>query len=290
MHETAEWAWVTVTRSGGSSGILTVAYSTCDSSLTTAVCGGVSGTATSGSRSMQTTDYETTSGVLTFNTGVTALTFGVKLWDDICAEGSESIELRLSGLSHTGVAPCTGIGADAACMSIDRPAAQLLLTDPEDSTASEPTWLYLQTDHANSPPQWVVTTTGTATSPSGNFSLTLTYAGLSATTLPIVHNAADTVMKATLEALPLITVVTVVRAAGATTGTFVWTITMTDSSWAQVGHFLFVHISEASTAATYSSLRQLQSPVTRCDTCTLCAAFIFRGTIELSSSVQMARR
>jgi hypothetical protein len=37
-------------------------------------------------------------------------------------------------------------------------------------------------------------------------------------------------------------------------------------------------------------LRQLQSPVTRCDTCTLCAAFIFRGTIELSSSVQMARR
>jgi hypothetical protein len=74
------FATVTVTRSGGSNGIVSVAYATSD------------GTAADGF------DYAGVSGVLTWGAGdVTPKTFQVPVLDDPVAEGDETVLLGLSG-------------------------------------------------------------------------------------------------------------------------------------------------------------------------------------------------
>jgi hypothetical protein len=81
-------ATITVNRTGGSSGQVTVNYATAN------------GTATAGS------DYTSASGALTFAAGVTAQTFAVPILDDAVSEGSETISLSLS--SPTGGATLGG--------------------------------------------------------------------------------------------------------------------------------------------------------------------------------------
>ena len=71
---------ITVTRSGGSFGTVTVDYATSD------------GTAESGN------DYQAASGTLTFNNGVTSQTFSVTILDDSEYEGDETIDLALSNV------------------------------------------------------------------------------------------------------------------------------------------------------------------------------------------------
>jgi hypothetical protein len=71
-------ATITVTRAGGSTGSVTVGYSTSDN------------TAKAGQ------DYRATSGVLTFNTGETSKTFTVPILQDALFEGSEVLRLSLS--------------------------------------------------------------------------------------------------------------------------------------------------------------------------------------------------
>lgn len=75
--EDAGFATITVTRSGGSFGMVTVQYSTAD------------GTATAG------LDYSATSGGLAFADGETTRTFSVPITDDVVYEGDEQLQLRL---------------------------------------------------------------------------------------------------------------------------------------------------------------------------------------------------
>jgi hypothetical protein len=90
----AHHATITVTRSGGSTGTVTVDYATSN------------GTATAGS------DYTTASGTLTFADGVTSQTFDVPIIDDNLYEGNETVNLALSnpqgGTSSLG-SPSTAV-------------------------------------------------------------------------------------------------------------------------------------------------------------------------------------
>ncbi|HEY0081934.1 MAG TPA: Calx-beta domain-containing protein, partial [Pyrinomonadaceae bacterium] len=76
---------VTVSRSGGSAGTVTVDYAT--------VAGG---TATGGASCGGAVDYVTTMGTLTFADGVNSQTFTIQLCTDSLVEGSETINLQLS--------------------------------------------------------------------------------------------------------------------------------------------------------------------------------------------------
>jgi len=78
-NENSGKAVITVTRSGGSNGAVSVSYATSD------------GTATAGS------DYVATSGILNWSDGDTsAKTFNVSLIDDSASEGNETVNLILS--------------------------------------------------------------------------------------------------------------------------------------------------------------------------------------------------
>jgi len=78
-------ATITVNRTGGSDGRITVNYATSD------------GTATAGS------DYIATSGTLTFNDGETTKTFTVAITDDTDVESNETINLTLSSAGPASI-------------------------------------------------------------------------------------------------------------------------------------------------------------------------------------------
>jgi hypothetical protein len=78
VAETAGSIAITVTRTGGSSGTVTVNYATGN------------GTATAGS------DYTAAAGTLTFNPGETSKTFIVAVLDDALSEGTQTLNLTLS--------------------------------------------------------------------------------------------------------------------------------------------------------------------------------------------------
>ncbi|MBK7992200.1 MAG: SMP-30/gluconolactonase/LRE family protein [Blastocatellia bacterium] len=78
VMENAANATITVTRTNGSSGTVTINYATSD------------GTATAAS------DYTASSGTLTFLNGETSKTFFVPIIDDVLAEGNETVNLSLS--------------------------------------------------------------------------------------------------------------------------------------------------------------------------------------------------
>jgi len=79
VNENTPLATITVTRTGTTSGTATVNYATSN------------GTATA------TADYGNTAGTLTFGPGVTSQTFDVPILDDSISEGTESVNLTLSG-------------------------------------------------------------------------------------------------------------------------------------------------------------------------------------------------
>jgi len=80
---------LTVTRTGGTAGTVTVSYATSDS--------GNGGTpATGGLPTVAGTDYTPTSGVLTFTTGVTSRTITVPTKADTLLEGPETFTVTLS--------------------------------------------------------------------------------------------------------------------------------------------------------------------------------------------------
>jgi ELWxxDGT repeat protein len=78
VNENGGSAVITVSRSGGSSGTVTVHYATAD------------GTATAGS------DYTATSGTLTFADGETSKTFSVPITKDVLIEPDETVSLQLA--------------------------------------------------------------------------------------------------------------------------------------------------------------------------------------------------
>lgn len=78
VNEDAGTATITVLRTGGSMGAVTVDYATSD------------GTATAGS------DYSATSGTLAFLDGQSSRTFSVPIIDDTLVEGNETVNLTLS--------------------------------------------------------------------------------------------------------------------------------------------------------------------------------------------------
>ncbi len=79
--ENAGFMTITVTRTGGMSGMATVDYATSPGPVNPAVAG---------------TDYETTAGTLTFGLGETTQTFTVPVLDDVVADGNLSVTLTLS--------------------------------------------------------------------------------------------------------------------------------------------------------------------------------------------------
>jgi parallel beta-helix repeat protein len=103
VNENGTSATITVTRTGGSDGSVSVQYTTSN------------GTAAAGS------DYTTASGALTFGTGETSKTFTVLIANDALLEGNESINLTLS--NPTGGATL-GAQATAVLTVTDDEAAQ----------------------------------------------------------------------------------------------------------------------------------------------------------------------
>ena len=89
---------ITVARSGGSYGTVTVDYTTSN------------GTATAGS------DYQAATGTLTFNDGVTSQTFSVPILDDVDYEGDETVNL---GLSNAGGGASLGAPTSAVLSIIE---------------------------------------------------------------------------------------------------------------------------------------------------------------------------
>ena len=79
VNENTPLATITVTRTGSPVGTVTVNYATSN------------GTATA------TADYGNTAGTLTFGPGITSRTFDVPILDDSLSEGTESVNLTLSG-------------------------------------------------------------------------------------------------------------------------------------------------------------------------------------------------
>ncbi len=79
VNENTPLATITVTRAGITSGTVTVNYATSNGTATAAL------------------DYGNTSGTLTFGPGVTSQTFDVPILDDTISEGTESVNLSLSG-------------------------------------------------------------------------------------------------------------------------------------------------------------------------------------------------
>src|SRR5262249_58226214 len=77
VNESQATAIITVTRTGGSTGTVSVHYATSD------------GTATAGS------DYAATSGTLTFANGETTKTFTVQIVNDTQVEGNETIKITM---------------------------------------------------------------------------------------------------------------------------------------------------------------------------------------------------
>jgi Calx-beta domain-containing protein/WD40 repeat protein len=101
VNESGGTATITVTRTGGTGGVVTVDFATSD------------GTATA------TQDYTPASGTLTFNPGVTSQTFTVPILNDTLDESDETVNLTLSNptggatLGTPGQAVLTIIDDDA---------------------------------------------------------------------------------------------------------------------------------------------------------------------------------
>lgn len=111
VNEAQATATITVTRSGGSTGAVSVNYATSN------------GTATAGS------DYTSASGVLTFNAGETTKTFLIPIINDTAVETSETVTVTLS--NPTGGA------------SLASPSTATLTIESDDST-NQPTTVTLQ--------------------------------------------------------------------------------------------------------------------------------------------------
>jgi subtilisin-like proprotein convertase family protein len=77
-------ATITVNRTGGTLGSVTVGYATSN------------GTATGGASCTAGVDYVTTSGTLTFPAGIASRTFSVSICNDTVVESGETLNLRLS--------------------------------------------------------------------------------------------------------------------------------------------------------------------------------------------------
>jgi hypothetical protein len=89
VGEGAGSALVTVMRSGGAAGSVTVDYATCDASTSPAPVPACTGTA-------DAEDYEPRTGTLTFGPGETTRTIQVPIRTDNTVEGNEAFEIRLS--------------------------------------------------------------------------------------------------------------------------------------------------------------------------------------------------
>jgi glucose/arabinose dehydrogenase len=108
-------AILTVTRTGGSAGTVTMPYATSD--------GGSGGTpATGGLPTVAGTDYTATSGVLTFTTGVTSRAITVPTKADALLEGPETFTVTLSPPSGGAT---LGAQATAVVMIVDAQAPRL---------------------------------------------------------------------------------------------------------------------------------------------------------------------
>jgi hypothetical protein len=154
--EGAGAAIITVTRTGGALGTVSVPFSA------------VAGTATAGS------DFTPTNGVLTFNNGVVSRTFSVPLIEDLATESGETIQLQLG--TPTG----TSLGAPASAALIitdnDAPPALIIRAIPDGVTLAWPTqaagfqlasspsvpstnWIIVTNSPVTEGAHWVVTNT-----------------------------------------------------------------------------------------------------------------------------------
>jgi hypothetical protein len=109
VDESAGTKTITVTRTGGSDGLVTVAFATSD------------GTATAG------TDYTATSGTLTFNPGETSQTFTIPILDDGGNEGDQTVNLTLS--NPTGGATL-GANSTALLTIVETSVGQVQFSKP----------------------------------------------------------------------------------------------------------------------------------------------------------------
>ncbi len=164
VNEQGGMATITVTRSGGSSGAVSVHYATSD------------GTAKAGS------DYTATSGTLQFANGVTTATFTIPLNDDSVFEGNETVNLALS--NPQGGATLGNQSASVLTIIDNEQQPAIAISDsidPEDNSGSDSAFFNVTLSNASTQPVTVAyaTADGTATSGSGDYqaqSGTLTFA------------------------------------------------------------------------------------------------------------------
>ncbi|HXI50092.1 MAG TPA: Calx-beta domain-containing protein, partial [Candidatus Saccharimonadales bacterium] len=118
--ESAGAAKITVKRTGGSSGTISVNFSTLDD-------------AGSGTSAIAGLDYYPTNGTLTFEPGVTTRIFYVPLINDMAHEGNETVVLALSDVSEGGT-----LGSpDNATLTITDNDVCSYAVDPPTRTANE---------------------------------------------------------------------------------------------------------------------------------------------------------
>lgn len=116
IAESGGTATITVTRTGGSDGTVSVAYATAPGTAAGGADCGVGGI-----------DYVSTSGVLTFAAGETSKQFTVQICDDSAQEGSETFNVTLSGA--TGGATVGAQGTAVVSITDNDPLPALSVSD-----------------------------------------------------------------------------------------------------------------------------------------------------------------
>jgi len=215
VRENEGLAMVTVTRTGGSSGHVSIIYASCNlnpslgrlDDKTWNACNQMETTAKNGKKDHIAADYSAVYGTLEFEEGVSRMTFGVPIFDDACRD-PEVIEVRLlEAILHNQSNASTCLNFNPVkCWGIPENERRSLIyiEDPEDPPRSHIASIALQNDPSYLSKPHSTLYINQSSSAVWNFSLVLSDSYSSATTTPLSNTFSLADLKQALENNPLV--------------------------------------------------------------------------------------